>query len=58
MAPHRLASVGSDIRFYPDDDQIAKVAAVLRLAILSHKFMSHWRGVCIKKAMSPLGRFC
>ena len=29
---HRLASVGSDVRFYPDDDQIAKVAALLRLA--------------------------
>jgi hypothetical protein len=37
MAPHRLASVGSDVRFYPDDDQIAKVAALLRLAIHNDK---------------------
>src|ERR1700730_16752038 len=36
-APHRLASVGSDVRFYPDDDQIAKVAAFLRLAIRNDK---------------------
>jgi hypothetical protein len=36
-APHRLASVGSDVRFYPDDDQIAKVAALLRLAIRNDK---------------------
>ena len=36
-ASHRLASVGSDVRFYPDDDQIAKVAALLRLAIRNDK---------------------